>query len=836
MWRVCIWILCVFCAYTVLAGNHYISHVAGSNWTTTITAYNDGPVDRTFTLYRYDADGMVTTMPDLLVPAQSALVLTSADFGYDGSAMVETPETESPLSIKLAYRYRESHSLCEFFIPDGAQATNWMLPNPFQSHFDWFGMAIANHGDTAATLTLTAWKNGAVVDTHVFDLSAKHKVVDVADGFWSGMDYADVDLVTMESTLPLAAPISITGNTEQDRHVFFLGQEEVVTEPPSMHIYNIPHIAASNWTTRLTIFNNTGDAAAISLSTWTPEGDPDLADAIYAVPANGTLELSAGTDFVYGGIGTIYSEDDIQVKLTYRYQVSESLCEFFLSEAESTQWFIPNSIHDWFDWFGMAISNPTTEPVVVALDAYKDGVLMEIGTRLLDPNTKIVGLAADLWPVMNKAKGAAYDDVDMVVIRSNAKIPTPLSITGNEAQDRHVFFLSSKDVVDPDFPDPSFKAYILENFDTNEDGTIDAAEADAVTVINTPGSWNNRGDIRDITGVEIFTNLFGLDVQGEQLSWIPDLSGFTNLHYLDARSNNLVMVPDWTTLTELRRIDCTHNNLTEIPPVAPLVNLDYLLLGNNQLSSIPDLTALTQLTRLEVYENNLSELTGTANLTNMEVFNISDNNFNALPDISTMSHLRDLHCDKHNISTLPDLSPYPDLFYLTMSDNNISTVTGLSGLTNMYLMDLSKNPISTLEDLSALDNLVQFDIGYTDIATVPGLGNLDSLTTFYCHYSLVTDLTALNGKTDFSRLSCNGCVGIFLPDFTGWTSLTRLYITFCQLDDVPDVTSCTSLQYFGAAYNNFGADDCPMIQAIEAMGTVSFTYNPQHDGSTLTCD
>ena len=142
-------IVCLLAASSTIAQttDYFINHIAKNNWTTTITAYNDGPVDRTFTLYRYDADGMVTTKPDLLVPAQSALVLTSADFGYDGSAMVETPETESPLSIKLAYRYRESHSLCEFFIPDGAQATNWMLPNPFQSHFDWFGMAIANHGD-----------------------------------------------------------------------------------------------------------------------------------------------------------------------------------------------------------------------------------------------------------------------------------------------------------------------------------------------------------------------------------------------------------------------------------------------------------------------------------------------------------------------------------------------------------------------------------------------------------------------------------------------------------------------------------------------------------------
>ena len=837
MKKVSCFLIGLVCSLSINAGSHYISHVAGTNWTTTITAYNDGPVDRTFTLYRYDADGMVTTMPGLLVPAHSALELTSADFGYNGSAMVETPEEDSPLSIKLAYRYQESHSLCEFFIPDGGQATSWMLPNPFQSHFDWFGMAIANHGDTTATLTLTAWKNGVVVDTHVFDLLAKHKVVDVADGFWSGMDYAEVDLVTMESSLPIAAPISITGNTEQDRHVFFLGQEEVVTDPPSMHIYNIPHIAAANWTTRLTIFNNTGDAASISLSTWTPAGDPELVDAIYLVPANSTLELEAGTDFVYGGIGTIHTEDDIQVKLTYRYQTSASLCEFFLSEAESTQWFIPNSIHDWFDWFGLALSNPTSEPVVVALDAYKDGVLMEIGTRLLAPHTKIVGLAADLWPVMEKSKGAAYDDVDMVVIRSNAGIPTPLSITGNEAQDRHVFFLSNKDMVDPDFPDPAFKAFILEYYDTDDNGEISTAEADAVFSIGTTGYWNNRGNIKDITGIEIFHNLQSIIIDWEQLSWIPDLSFSPNLETIDFDHNYLVVVPDWSTLTQLRTIDLKYNNLTELPPLAPLVNLERLIVGQNQLSSIPDMTGLNNMLRLDLYDNNISTITGTEGMSQLEYLSIGNNNFDALPDISAMTgSLRTLYCENNNISSLPDLSPYTLFYGLNIRNNNISTVTGLAGLTNMEILDLSQNPIATLENLSAMDSVIQFDVSYTDIAVIPGLADMDGLIMFYCSSSLITDLTPLNGMTDFLRLGCNYCPGLIPPDFTGWTSLQRFFCRGCELDDIPDVTDCTAMYYYDCADNNFGPDDCPLILDIQAMGISSFFYNPQADMSTLTCD
>ena len=96
--------LFILFTFFATAGNHYISHIAEDGWTTTITAYNDGPTDRYVTLYRYDSDGVETVYADLLVPAQNALVLTNVDFGYLGTAMLETPEEESPLSVKLSYR------------------------------------------------------------------------------------------------------------------------------------------------------------------------------------------------------------------------------------------------------------------------------------------------------------------------------------------------------------------------------------------------------------------------------------------------------------------------------------------------------------------------------------------------------------------------------------------------------------------------------------------------------------------------------------------------------------------------------------------------------------
>ena len=56
-------------------------------------------------------------------------------------------------------------------------------------------------------------------------------------------------------------------------------------------------------------------------------------------------------------------------------------------------------------------------------------------------------------------------------------------------------------------PDAKFKAYMVENFDTNGDGEISVAEAALIDSIRIPGDYHNRGDIESLKGVEYCTAL-----------------------------------------------------------------------------------------------------------------------------------------------------------------------------------------------------------------------------------------------------------------------------------------------------------------------------------------
>ena len=850
----------VFLSFSAVAENYYIDHVAEENWTTSITVYNDGPDDLTFDLQRWDDSGAaLTTLTGVSVPANSSTTLTNTDFGYNGTAMVVTP-LYATLVVKLSYRYQDSHSLCEFFIPQEYLVNHWMLPNPYHGNFDWFGVAVANFTGSTANVTLTAWKNGAVVATVTEAVSPHTKLVDVSSGFWSGVNYADVDMVTMDSDVEIPAPLSITGNTAQDRHVFFLAENETDSCPGTERVYAIPHVAESNWTTLITAYNNEDSEQTFTFSSWNGDGTADVTARVVSVPAHGSAVLTAGTDFVYSGTASIVTNGCMHFKLSYQYGSSESLCEFFLSDADSVHWFIPNSIHDWFNWFGVALCNPTDSEVVVTLDAYKDGQLLATSAKTLAPHTKTVGLSSDFWPDIT-AKGkdaAAYSDVDMVDVRSSAPIPKPLSITGNTEQDRHVFFLAESDAFGTEVPDKNFWDYLLANFDTDHDGALSQAERDAVTNIDTPGAYGTPGNIRSIEGVQMFANLEFLTCNYEDLYWLPDLSSLTQLLNLWANNNHLTSVhgdllPGSLTflglsinqissiqfpnaMNNLTNFYADSNQLTTFPDLSLAPNLKYINVRKNQLSEIPSLTGFPHLVNLDFDSNQVVTFPDITGLTDLQSIVCWDNQLTVLPDLTPFTNLTLLSCARNSgISTIPGLSSLTNLRTLQCYNTSISELDGIAGLTNLQELQCQSTGVTTLPDLSALTQLRTLIICNNPIPQIPGLSSLASLQNLNCLGTQVTDLSGIAGLTNLKYVTCNSSPITTLPDLSALDALTRLECSNCLLTDIPDVTGCASIDYLRCNYNNFGADDCAMIQAIEAMGLSTFVYNPQKDGSTLTC-
>ena len=408
-----------------------VPHIAGSSWNSSVSLVNTGLTDVSARLSRWDGDGICTMDHQVaVVPAGETRSLNQADFGMNGTGSLTAVAPN--LNMKLAYQYGDSPSLCEFFIQPASSGTEFLLPNATQPWFDWFGLVVPNDGAGEVQVTLDAYRAGALVGTETVSVASREKYVGLCRDMWS-IEPDQVDMVRIHTDRAVPSPISITGNDEQDRHVFFTAQN--VGDPVDGRV-RITHIASGVWTTTITAYNTTDTAGEITVNQWKNDGTRCVTDAEYVVPANDTITVSTGTGALLAeGSGMVDVTAGIQLKLGYRYEESHSMCELFLEQDRmNTLWMLTNSLQPFFDWFGLAVMNPNPVTVTLTMKAFRNGHMVDISHLELEPHRKNVGIAAAFWD------GLTYTDVDTVVIESTLPIPSPISITGNGAQDRHVFF------------------------------------------------------------------------------------------------------------------------------------------------------------------------------------------------------------------------------------------------------------------------------------------------------------------------------------------------------------------------------------------------------------
>ena len=130
-------------------------------------------------------------------------------------------------------------------------------------------------------------------------------------------------------------------------------------------------------------------------------------------------------------------------------------------------------------------------------------------------------------------------------------------------------------------PDSGFKSYLVNNaaINTNGDSEIQVSEANAFTGTIDVSFYG----ISDLTGIEAFTQLIGIDCSNNQLTSL-DISNNTALLYLYVANNQLTSL-NITNNIYLQEINCQNNQLSSID-VTNKPNLYSLSFGNNQISSV----------------------------------------------------------------------------------------------------------------------------------------------------------------------------------------------------------------------------------------------------------
>ena len=152
---------------------------------------------------------------------------------------------------------------------------------------------------------------------------------------------------------------------------------------------------------------------------------------------------------------------------------------------------------------------------------------------------------------------------------------------------------------DSNFPDPNFRAYVKEKFDTDNNNGLSESERNAVTEI----AVSNKG-ITTLEGIQHFPNLEKLDCDQNNLSSLDvsknsalkslyceqdnlsslDVSKNPALEYLKCEQNNLSSL-DVSKNAALKYLNCEQNNLTSLD-VSKNEALMYLNCKNNQLTNL----------------------------------------------------------------------------------------------------------------------------------------------------------------------------------------------------------------------------------------------------------
>ena len=424
----------------------WASHVTATDgWKTSISMFNptyNNPFGIQYTLHKYGSDGSHLGSETGTVEYGSGwITIPPETLNYEGSAQIISDDN---LVVKVAYQFGDTPSVCEFYLRGGAQS-QWILPNSVRPWMDWTGLAVLNTEDAPVDITVAAHKDGVVVATLAtpVTLAPQAKFVSLSDQIWAGIGYTDADTFVVTASAPIQAPLSITGNHAQDRHLFFAAQPAVpiqdplATTPDGTDVWASHITAAAGWRTGISIYNPGNVSGDIDLHRYDEAGS-DLGAQSDTVAPYSWRRLDS-TWLQYEGSAHITSSRYLLVKLEFQSGDTPSACEFYLTGGQYHRWVLPNAVRPWMDWTGLAAVNTDSTLQELVFVSYLDHLAVGFMSTELDPRAKLVRLTNGIWP------DVGYPDLDTASISSTSiwdgrMIAAPISITGNTAQDRHLFF------------------------------------------------------------------------------------------------------------------------------------------------------------------------------------------------------------------------------------------------------------------------------------------------------------------------------------------------------------------------------------------------------------
>ena len=170
------------------------------------------------------------------------------------------------------------------------------------------------------------------------------------------------------------------------------------------------------------------------------------------------------------------------------------------------------------------------------------------------------------------------------------------------------------------FADPLLESMVREAMGKPE-GDITAAEAETVTELNLSVDYQQTpaegSQIKDISGLESFTNLENLELHFHAVTDISPLAGLVKLNSLSLGGNPVADITPLSGLLNLEWLTLFNCQAQDYVPLANLTGLGGLLMDHSTISDASVLSGLTQLWWLGLSNTQVSDVSPLSTLVNL---------------------------------------------------------------------------------------------------------------------------------------------------------------------------------------------------------------------------
>lgn len=291
--------------------------------------------------------------------------------------------------------------------------------------------------------------------------------------------------------------------------------------------------------------------------------------------------------------------------------------------------------------------------------------------------------------------GADFDKEKRMVVDFLGDKAAPVEIFS--INDNVTEMIGALSISEENFPDEKFRTYLLEQ-DYGKDHRLSPVELENVTMIEVPGLG-----IKDLTGIENFKALVGLDCSDNQLTKL-DLSKNTKLVGLLCNTNQLTSL-DLSQNTKLEGLYCYINNISGEQMDALIASLPTLSAGTEG-KLVPVSNFATESNRCSMkqveaakkkgwivysYKTNTDEIAEYAGFDPV-VATIDATNF---PDEKFRAIVASTKINKNGDEYLTDSEA--KVSYLDVPEMGIKDLTGIKYFTELEWLDCSNNLLSSLD-------------------------------------------------------------------------------------------------------------------------------------------